>query len=70
MQQYISYTWKLINEKLYSKGLYLLANCTKPHPFPTGIFTDTTSPNWEKGCLRSSSLMSESIPPTNICEIT
>lgn len=46
---------------------YLLANWTKPHAFPTGIFTETTSPNWEKGCLRSSSLTSESSPPTNIC---
>lgn len=45
---------------------YLLANCTNPHPFPIGIFTDTTSPNLEKGCLRSSSLTSESRPPTNI----
>lgn len=24
--------------------IYLLANCTKPHPFPTGILTETISP--------------------------
>jgi len=47
--------------------VYLSASWTKPHPLPTGIFTEITSPNCKNGCLRSSSLMSESSPPTNIC---
>lgn len=46
--------------------IYLLANCTKPHPFPTGILTETISPYWEKGCLRSSEVALGSSPPTNI----
>ena len=45
---------------------YLFANCTKPHPFPTGILTETISPYWENGCLRSSAVTLESSPPTNI----
>ena len=45
---------------------YLFANCTKPHPFPTGILTETISPYWENGCLRSSSETLGSSPPTNI----
>jgi len=46
-------------------GSYLWANCTKPHCFPTGIFTEEISPYWEKVCLRSSSLTFGSSPPTN-----
>lgn len=45
---------------------YLLANCTKPHPFPTGILTETISPYSENGSLRSSAVALGSSPPTNI----
>jgi len=53
-------------KNLKYQNLYLFANWTKPHPFPTGIFTETISPYWENGCLRSSSETLGSSPPTNI----
>lgn len=46
--------------------MYRWANCTNPHPFPTGILTERISPYWEKACLRSSSLAFGSSRPTNI----
>lgn len=55
---------RIVNAKETTK--YRLANCTKPHPFPTGIFTETISPYCKKGCLRSSSLTFGSSPPTKI----
>lgn len=48
------------------QNFYLLANWTKPQPFPTGILTEAISPYWENACLRSSSVTLGSSPPTNI----
>lgn len=56
----------LTNKWQLTTHSYLFANCTNPHPFPAGIFTDTTSPNGIKESLSSSSVTSESRPPTNI----
>jgi hypothetical protein len=60
--------YQLLNTKRFENGykFYLLPNCTKPHPFPTGILTETISPYWENGCLRSSAVALGSSPPTNI----
>lgn len=55
-----------MNKYYKTEKMYLLANCTNPHPFPIGIFTETISPYSEKGCLRSSSLTVGSSPPTKI----
>lgn len=54
------------NIKICSRKSHLFANCTKPHPLPTGILTETISPNGIKDSLSISSVTSESSPPTKI----
>ena len=60
---------KMLSVNLQITPGYLFANCTNPHPFPTGILTETISPYWENGCLRSSSVTLGSSPPTNIYNV-
>ena len=67
LKHQIYYREKLLNPWLDKAIIcYLLTNWTNPHPLPTGILTDTISPNSEKGCFKSSSVTLESSPPTNI----
>lgn len=44
----------------------LITNWTKPHLFPTGILTRTTSPWGEQTCFRTYSVTLGSSPQTNI----
>lgn len=62
---YVALGW-FFNNEIPEPQHYLFANCTNPHPFPAGILMEITSPNGMKECLSSTSVTSESSPPTNI----